>query len=318
MKDYAAVHYKPAFRFGGDCMPHSADRTLRQYDRDDITNDFLLQYPIHCEFRTGEMRRKKLHFHEGYEIYICLGGAGSYIVEDKLYPLHAGTLTIIAPRVVHHPHSKEGAEFSRYILSVSKSYLDRIESLCPAMDRPLDHLLTNHSAGVHYFLSAAQLERARSACAELADLLESPDPLREIAVLNRITGMLHLIGELRDDPQAQQIASSKHEHLINEIVAYMTSSYRERITIDGLLERFPVSRSQLLHLFKATTGFTVNQFLTEYRLNKAEWLLADTDLPMTEIATESGFGDLSHFYHLFRRANGMTPRQYRRKTTGRQ
>ncbi|MDF2834989.1 MAG: hypothetical protein K0Q63_629 [Paenibacillus sp.] len=293
-------------------MPRNTEDNQQQYDRDDITNIHLERHPVYCEFRSGDLRRKRLHFHEGYEVYICLGGSGSYIVEDKLFPLHAGTLTVIGPNVVHHPFSKEDSEFSRYILTIGEPYLASIAALCAGSEETAPPL-ASLAGGGHYFLSASQLERARSAAAAIAGRLDLAESQRGLSILHRVTELLLLIGELRDDPLSQQSASGSHEGLIREVVAYMTASYREHISIDGLLERFPLSRSQLLHLFKATTGYTVTQFLTEYRLNKAKWLLVDTDLPMTEIAARSGFGDLSHFYHLFRRESGMTPRQYRQR-----
>ncbi len=284
----------------------------QQYERDEVTNIFLERHAVYCEFRSGGLRRKRLHFHEGYELYVCLGGSGSYIVEDKLFPLHAGTLTVIEPNVVHHPFSREDSEFSRYILTIGEPYLASIAALCagPASGATSFGSL---AGGGHFFLSASQLERARSAAAAIADRLDSAEPTRGLSILNRVTELLLLIAELRNDPLSQQSASGSREGLIREVVAYMTASYREPISIEGLLERFPISRSRLLQLFKATTGYTVTQFLTEYRLNKAKWLLVDTDWPMTEIAAGSGFGDLSHFYHLFRKESGMTPKQYRKR-----
>jgi AraC-like DNA-binding protein/mannose-6-phosphate isomerase-like protein (cupin superfamily) len=290
----------------------SLDETRQLYEKDEVTNSFLKRHPVHCEFRTGKLPRKRLHFHEGCEIYLCLGGSGSYIVEEKLYPLHAGTLTIIGPNVVHHPYSGEDS-FSRYILTIDEAYLATMGQLCGWKISPFGQFLGGSSTSSHYFLTAAQSERARSAAAGLAELLSSPDPLRELAMLHRLTEVMLLIGELQHSPAEQQLASGANERLIQEVVACMAASYRDQITIDGLLERFPVSRSKLLQLFKATTGFTVTQLLTEYRLNQAKRLLAGTDWPMTEIAAQSGFGDLSHFYHVFRRESGITPRQYRQK-----
>lgn len=58
-------------------MSNSIDETNRLYERDEVTNRFLKRHPVHCEFRTGELLRKSLHFHEGVEIYLCLGGGGA-------------------------------------------------------------------------------------------------------------------------------------------------------------------------------------------------------------------------------------------------
>lgn len=76
---------------------------------------------------------------------------------------------------------------------------------------------------------------------------------------------------------------------------------------------FSVSRSRLFNLFKETTGSTIKQFLSDYRLNKAKRLLAESDLPVTEVAAATGFGDISHFLACSK-GTALTPKQYRKET----
>ncbi|RIE05329.1 hypothetical protein D3H35_01020 [Cohnella faecalis] len=44
---------------------------------------------------NGPLGQKTLHAHEGFELYLCVSGSGFYMVGDRLFPLHAGTLTVI-------------------------------------------------------------------------------------------------------------------------------------------------------------------------------------------------------------------------------
>ena len=60
------------------------------------------------------------------------------------------------------------------------------------------------------------------------------------------------------------------------------------------------------------TGTTPHQYLIAARLRLAVRLLLDTDLPVTRVAYDAGFQDLSNFNHTFRRVVGCTPRAYRR------
>ncbi len=53
-------------------------------------------------------------------------------------------------------------------------------------------------------------------------------------------------------------------------------------------------------------------YLTRYRLQRAQHLLDTTDLPITEIAAETGFAEISHFTHTFKRETGVSPHAYRR------
>ena len=67
-----------------------------------------------------------------------------------------------------------------------------------------------------------------------------------------------------------------------------------------------------LRLFKRETGVTPYRFLLETRLRRAIELLRDTSRPITDIAFDVGFGDLSNFINAFRREVGVSPRAYRR------
>ncbi|OMF22932.1 hypothetical protein BK133_25090 [Paenibacillus sp. FSL H8-0548] len=299
-------------------MSSKANGRRQRSATDEFTNLFLANYPIHCELRSGALHQKPLHRHNGYEIYLCLGGNGTYLVEDRLYPLHAGTLTIIPPHILHHPFSKPGTELRRCVLAVSEEYLELLTGACPSSSRDITALLTGGSAGSHYFLSAAQLEQARTLTDSLERAMTSEKLLGELKTLTRFAELLLLIGSLREAPLSQGNGGSADERLIGDVIAYLASSYREELRIEDLLTRFPVSRSRLLRLFKDTTGYSIIQFLTEYRMNKAKCLLTDTDLPISEVAAQAGFGDLSHFFHLFRRTNRLTPKQYRGQAQTRQ
>ncbi|WP_235685852.1 helix-turn-helix transcriptional regulator [Corallococcus silvisoli] len=80
-----------------------------------------------------------------------------------------------------------------------------------------------------------------------------------------------------------------------------------------------VGELQVLELQKESadqreTGLTPHQFLLRTRVLHALALLRDTRRPVTEIAFDVGFGDLSNFIHTFRRELGCSPRAFREAT----
>jgi len=72
-----------------------------------------------------------------------------------------------------------------------------------------------------------------------------------------------------------------------------------------------LSAFHFLRVFSAVLGVTPHQYLVRSRLRKAAKLLADPDIPVTTVAHEAGFADLSNFVRTFRRAAGMPPRTFR-------
>jgi AraC-like DNA-binding protein len=75
-----------------------------------------------------------------------------------------------------------------------------------------------------------------------------------------------------------------------------------------------VSYSWFRHTFTAHTGLGPHQYLLELRLVRARSLLAETDLSVKEIATQTGFEDEFYFSRLLRQKFGITPSQWRTRS----
>ena len=83
------------------------------------------------------------------------------------------------------------------------------------------------------------------------------------------------------------------------------------LALSDLAERAGLSPFHFLRIFRDVTGTTPHQYLVGARLRRAARLLLDTAQPVTRIAYDVGFEDLSNFTRTFRREIGCTPRAYR-------
>ena len=72
-----------------------------------------------------------------------------------------------------------------------------------------------------------------------------------------------------------------------------------------------LSASRFRHVFKEETGVSINQYLRERRLERAEFLLRTTFLSIKEVAMESGLSSTSHFVRHFKQKYRVSPRAYR-------
>lgn len=88
------------------------------------------------------------------------------------------------------------------------------------------------------------------------------------------------------------------------------------IDLDGAAREAGLSPFHFLRLFARAIGVTPHQYLVRARLRRAARLLAEADRPITDIAFEVGFGDLSNFVRSFGRAAGVSPRTFRRAARG--
>ena len=95
-------------------------------------------------------------------------------------------------------------------------------------------------------------------------------------------------------------------------VRYLQENYSNcDLKLGDLLEHLGVSRSYFSNVFKAQTGQSFVEYLTNLRMDEAKRLLRETGLCTYEIAERIGFVDPHYFSVSFRRRTGMTPREYR-------
>jgi AraC-like DNA-binding protein len=101
-----------------------------------------------------------------------------------------------------------------------------------------------------------------------------------------------------------------------EAALRIDAAAHEAIDLDGAAREAGLSAFHFLRVFASVLGVTPHQYLIRSRLRRAARLLADEARPISEIAFDVGFGDLSNFVRTFRRAAGVSPRGFRRAARG--
>lgn len=99
---------------------------------------------------------------------------------------------------------------------------------------------------------------------------------------------------------------------IGEAVRFIRANYAKAISAEEVAGVSHVSAAYLGKLFKEELGIGFNDFLTQVRLEEAEKLLAETNLPVKEIASAVGYPDEKYFSRLFKKTTGIKPTEYRK------
>ncbi|WP_394823193.1 helix-turn-helix transcriptional regulator [Pendulispora albinea] len=112
-------------------------------------------------------------------------------------------------------------------------------------------------------------------------------------------------------PDSRRARDSVHAAL-----ALLDQSSSEDLHLEDIAHEVGLSPYHFLRLFKRELGVTPYRYLLQARVRRAVELLGGTDRPVTEIAFDVGFGDLSNFINAFRREVGCSPGQFRRYLRG--
>jgi AraC family transcriptional regulator len=111
-------------------------------------------------------------------------------------------------------------------------------------------------------------------------------------------------------------AAARDRRRAVETALWMDANAHERIDLESAAGEAGLSPFHFLRLFRDVLGVTPHQYLVRARLRRAARLLADEERPITDIALDVGFADLSNFVRTFHRAAGVSPRDFRRAAKG--
>lgn len=107
-------------------------------------------------------------------------------------------------------------------------------------------------------------------------------------------------------------------NLGNQLLAYADShclSYD--FQIKAMADSFSITPQYMRKVFKNYTGMSVSEYVSNKRLEKAMYLLTQTDMTLQDIVSHIGNSDISGFVRFFKQRTGMTPGQYRKANTTR-
>jgi len=95
------------------------------------------------------------------------------------------------------------------------------------------------------------------------------------------------------------------------VIQFIKEHLTEKITIDILAKKSFMSKSVFFHSFKEQFGIPPLEYVLRERIQQAKKLMADPGISITDVCYQSGFNSLNYFIKLFKRLEGVTPKQYK-------
>ena len=256
---------------------------------------------------THNSNRFHIHSHGFYEIYTYLGGEGIYLyfVGDTIYELVPGDVVITRPGTLHATFKKEKVRYSRMYVRIDRKTAAIIADIDPAVYRFLKSGTAHiHPTGVHAEEFAQLTERVR------AIYTDKSRKGRKLQLLSCILEQLAIL--CRAASAMTERAAPSENDLIRRIISYVNENFAAITSIADVAEVFNYSKNHLSALFRREMNISLHDFIQQKRLAVAAARLA-TGESVTDCAMECGFSSPSHFISVFKKAYGMTPKEYQGK-----
>jgi two-component system, response regulator YesN len=101
---------------------------------------------------------------------------------------------------------------------------------------------------------------------------------------------------------------------LERALAFVDTHYDQSLSVEQVAREACLSTSRLSHIVKSELGITLVDYILKVRVDKAKILLADRELPISQVALATGFSDQSYFTRAFKKVEKCTPKAFRQNT----
>lgn len=253
------------------------------------------------------------HFHDGYEIHYVFIGNPELYIDERLYYGEPGTLTVINSNEIHRVVIEENEYYERYYIHFKPRFIQETIEKYPEITMLFSMRSTGFENCVQ--LSSENQILFREILNQLAQLYHGEDTyLKELKIKNKLLELLLFLNEQFLEVTNFRISETyKGQELLEEISQYIKQNYNEEISLDLLCQKFFVSKSTILRMFKKTFGITPTQYLIYQRIMNSRHFLKK-GYPVKEVAEIVGYKDVSSYIKMFKAIQGLSPKTYSKKS----
>ncbi len=233
---------------------------------------------------------------DSYLVVLVLSGSGTLMYENKIFSLQKGSCFFIDCMTPYyhqsnpddpweliwvHFHGSSTREYYRFFSSLSMPVLTPV-SFTELREKFNNLLSVNKESNLSAEITSSRL---------IVDILSI---------------LMHEITSPKE-------TASPHKINLENVRSYLDEHYTDKFSLDEIAEEFFISKYYLCREFKTLYGITLNQYVIAKRITLAKKLLRFSSYTLEEIATECGFYDASYFNKQFKKSEGISASDFRKK-----
>lgn len=251
------------------------------------------------------------HWHNDMEIIYIKKGCG--VITVDLIPFHvsAGDIIIVPPGQLHaiEQLAEYSMEYENIIFQLSMLMAPQGDVCSEEFFQPMIHgkllpetLYTSDST--HYPTLSGCLNTIDLICQEFC-------PGYQLAIKGQLFSFFYELTKSLHHTMPHK--NNKSLDRLKGLLKYVETNYPEKITIADAARICGFSQSHFMKFFKSSMGVSFIDYLNDYRITMAARLLTSSSDTVVNIASETGFENLSYFNRVFKRKYQCTPTEFRRE-----
>ena len=230
-----------------------------------------------------------------YLIHYIISGSGYYHLNKKKYHLHAGDAFLVYPNseISYIADHNDPWEY----IWVGFTGSDAPIILQSTDFSPEDPIILNNPLGDSIQKHILKIYEARG---------------NELEHAVEMTGYLYTLLSFFIKTSSKKNSQNTASNYVQKGIEYIAANYSYPITVEDIADYVGLSRSHLFRSFQNVLNESPKEYLTNFRMKQACYLLEHSDLSITVIANSVGFDNSLYFSKIFHNKKQMSPRDYRK------
>lgn len=284
------------------------------------SNIFRRLYPQQEKIAPGELWVSRAsgsdaatHGHNFLELAYIFQGAISQRFEDRTSTVRAGEYFIVDQGTTHAYTVLPGEPLKMVNVMFFPHFLDRMlihEYTFPQLVN--SYLLQFNSQTLRSSPTGVTLSDPNGRVGDLIEHIAREYVEKDDGYLEYIRGLLIEVLVITLRRIGRREKSVPMTGTVSEILRIVQNRYSEKLSLSDIARELNYSLPSLSRKFRQETGTTFSTYLQKVRIDRSCQLLTASSLTISEISSQVGYEDLSFFNGLFKKAMGVTPRQFRK------
>lgn len=253
-----------------------------------------------------------IHDHDFFELMYVYSGSCVHEVEGKEIQLHGGDICLIPPFTSHKVMVFDDSVLINIHIKPSTfqniffDLLDNYDILSVFFNRALDGEYQNKYLLFHTFGDPKIKEIINDILIEYWNENQYFEKIL-VSMMKIFLGLL-----LRNHDNSLELGDMTHKktNKFVDVINFIQSNYKT-VTLSTLSRKFYYSSPHLSKLIFKQTGKTFTHLVSELKINKACYLLVNSNMTVQDIGFEVGYNSQEHFIRSFKKIKNITPNKYR-------